>query len=84
MVVTAGVTDILVPVPISVVPQPTVYHLQTALVPNVPPVIPRFTDMPGQILFLFLVAEIAATERVKPVNLIPGEMYWHKALPILP
>ena len=74
----------MVPVPTNVVPQEPVYHLQLALVPREPPVIPRLTDMPGQILFLFFVADAAADEVDNPTNLTPGEIYWHVTIPILP
>lgn len=72
--VTDGVTAIVVPVPTNVEAQLPLYHLQVALVPNVPPTTDKLTEIPGQILFLFREAEAGARDGTRPVKRFPGEI----------
>ena len=70
----SGVTLIVVPVPTNVPPGLPVYHFQLAPAPKLPPTVDSDTDIPGQILFLFFDALVAATDETLPLNKMPGEM----------
>jgi hypothetical protein len=63
-VVEAGVTAMLLPVPIKVPPQALVYHLQRALLPKEPPFTVRVTTAPPQVLSRLLTTETGATDKV--------------------
>ena len=70
-----GVTIIDAPVPINVVPQPPIYHFQLALAPNIPPTTCSVTGLPGHTEPLFLLTEVAATDKFLAVSNTPGEIY---------
>ena len=64
MVVTVGLTTMDGPDPTGVPPQLPLYQYQSASEPNVPPVIPRVVDPPGQKLLLLVVAAAGSTDEV--------------------
>lgn len=60
----AGVTERLLPVPIEVPPHEPLYHLQTALLPREPPVIPSETLLPLHTVEELMVAAVGAVEEL--------------------
>jgi hypothetical protein len=64
VVVAAGVTEMLEPVPTKVPPQLPEYHCQLAPVPNDPPVLDSVTDVPSQTTEEDVDAEVGAEDKV--------------------
>ena len=64
MVVTAGATFMLVPLPSAVPPQLPEYHFHTAPVPSEPPLNVISDESPAQILEGVAVADTGATEDI--------------------
>ena len=75
MVVVAGLTERLLPLPTKVPPQASVYHLITSLVPPPPPFNVRMALCPLQIVVEEAVAEVGSLDRWLTVTV---------ALPVMP
>jgi len=76
VVVTEGLTDKLLPVPMEVPPQLALYHFQLAFVPNVPPLTDKVVLLPLQIVVDVAVTDVAGTD----VSFTVIDMLWQRVL----